>query len=142
MCFVISPITVIIILACIGDAPDYDREIKKERDRNQQLERRISDLEKQAVDKKPCPLCGENIEKKQKYCQFCGGNVEEKEKEDRARKQEEFEGKGYDYLLKDEKIASGANLVRRMYGEKAYHSYLKDKAEELGLGKGERVGNE
>ena len=85
---------------------------------------------------KKCSYCFKEIRGEGNYCSYCGNKIneekpikEESDNEDDLRKKY----KSLEDLIQDEKIIEGAKLMRRMYGDDAYYSYLKNKALELGL---------
>jgi len=82
---------------------------------------------------KKCPLCGEEIIKRQGFCQFCGGNVAAKEEEARKQVQEELEQNGLGASHFDEKTINEAKMYNKFYGKAACISYLQGRLKELGL---------
>ena len=84
-------------------------------------------------EKKPCPCCGEEIAKTHKFCPSCGGDIIEREEANMQMWREKLEKDGYGLLLANENTKSEVKEIRRIYGNKCCISYLKDKAQELGI---------
>ena len=97
-------------------------------------EQRLMQQRKEELDKKDCPFCAEQINKKAAFCEFCGGNVGEWEEEDKKRKREKFEKEGFAILFDDEELMKQANNIKQIHGELTYIDYLKEKAKERGMG--------
>ena len=94
---------------------------------------RISEEYRKMIDKKPCPLCGEDIAKTHKFCPSCGGDIAIKEEENMQIWREKLERDGYGVLLTNEKAKNDLREIMRVYGADCCISYLKEKAQELGI---------
>jgi len=94
---------------------------------------RISGEYRKTEEKKPCPLCGEDIAKTHIFCPSCGGDIAIKEEENMQIWREKLEKDGYGVLLANEKAKNDLREMRRVYGADCCISYLKEKAQELGI---------
>jgi len=83
--------------------------------------------------KKPCPICNEQISNEHSFCKYCGCNVAEKEEENNKLLREKFEKDGLTALLDNEKTMSYAKSYLRLYGKVTCITFLKDTAKEMGI---------